>query len=133
MSNKLKLKFQIDTLLVGRKEALDKIVAGLPEGDKTDFLNFTHGKRYHVFIKIMNENDEHMAYVLLDENNKTVKVQGYKARLERTDAGNGKFNYKLDVPFLSSLLTLNVDNSAESEILGMANKIPFQDVAKLIQ
>jgi len=71
--------------------------------------------------------------MMRDENNKTVKVQGYKARLERTDAGNGKFNYKLDVPFSSSLLTLNVDNSAESEILGMANKIPFQDVAKLIQ
>jgi len=71
--------------------------------------------------------------MMRDENNKTVKVQGYKARLERTDAGNGKFNYKLDVPFSSSLLTLNVDNSAESEILGMDNKIPFQDVAKLIQ
>jgi len=71
--------------------------------------------------------------MMRDENNKTVKVQGYKARLERTDAGNGKFNYKLDAPFSSSLLTLNVDNSAESEILGMANKIPFQDVAKLIQ
>ena len=71
--------------------------------------------------------------MMRDENNKTVKVQGYKARLERTDAGNGKFNYKLDVPFSSSLLTLSVDNSAESEILGMANKIPFQDVAKLIQ
>ena len=71
--------------------------------------------------------------MLRDENNKTVKVQGYKARLERTDAGNGKFNYKLDVPFSSSLLTLSVDNSTESEILGMANKIPFQDVAKLIQ
>ena len=71
--------------------------------------------------------------MMRDENNKTVKVQGYKARLERTDAGNGKFNYKLDVPFSSSLLTLSVDSSAESEILGMANKIPFQDVAKLIQ
>jgi hypothetical protein len=71
--------------------------------------------------------------MMRDENNKTVKVQGYKARLERTDAGNGKFNYKLDVPFSSSLLTLSVDNSTESEILGMANKIPFQDVAKLIQ
>jgi len=71
--------------------------------------------------------------MMRDENNKMVKVQGYKARLERTDAGNGKFNYKLDVPFSSSLLTLNVDNSTESEILGMANKIPFQDVAKLIQ
>jgi len=71
--------------------------------------------------------------MMRDENNKTVKVQGYKARLERTDAGNGKFNYKLDVPFSSSLLTLSVDSSAESEILGMADKIPFQDVAKLIQ
>jgi len=71
--------------------------------------------------------------MMRDENNKMVKVQGYKARLERTDAGNGKYNYKLDVPFSSSLLTLNVDNSTEAEILGMANKIPFQDVSKLIQ
>lgn len=71
--------------------------------------------------------------MMRDENNKTVKVQGYKARLERTDAGNGKYNYKLDVPFTSALLTLNVDNSTEAEILNMANKIPLQDIAKLIQ
>ena len=71
--------------------------------------------------------------MMRDENNKTVKVQGYKARLERTDAGNGKYNYKLDIPFSSSLLTLNVDNSTEAETLAMANKIPLQDVAKLIQ
>jgi hypothetical protein len=71
--------------------------------------------------------------MMRDENNKLVKVQGYKAQLERTDAGNGKYNYKLNVPFSSSLLTLSVDNSTESEILGMANKIPFGDIAKLIQ
>jgi hypothetical protein len=71
--------------------------------------------------------------MMRDENNKTVKVEGYKARLERTDAGNGKFNYKLDVPFSSSLLTLNVDSTTEAEILGMANKIPMQEVSKLIQ
>jgi hypothetical protein len=68
-----------------------------------------------------------------DQNTKIVKVEGYKSRLERTDAGNGKFNYKLEVPFSSSLLTLNVDSTSESEILGFANKIPLQDVAKLIQ
>jgi hypothetical protein len=71
--------------------------------------------------------------MMRDENTKMVKVEGYKARLERSDAGNGKYNYKLDVPFSSSLLTLNVDNTTEAEILGMANKIPMQDVAKLIQ
>jgi hypothetical protein len=71
--------------------------------------------------------------LMRDENNKTVKVQGYKARLERTDAGNGKFNYKLDIPFTSALLSFSVDNSTEAEILNMANKIPLQDIAKLVQ
>ena len=71
--------------------------------------------------------------MMRDENNKTVKVQGYKARLERTDNGNGKYNYKLDVPFSSALLTFSVDNSTETEIMNMANKIPFQDITKLIQ
>src|SRR5207249_198032 len=71
--------------------------------------------------------------MMRDENNKTIKVQGYKARLERSDAGNGKYNYKLDIPFSSSLLTFSVDNSNEAEITNMANKIPLQDVAKLLQ
>jgi hypothetical protein len=68
-----------------------------------------------------------------DENTKIIKVQGYKSRLERTDAGNGKYNYKLDVPFRDALLTLNVDKSTEAEITNMANKIPLQDIARLIQ
>jgi hypothetical protein len=71
--------------------------------------------------------------MMRDENNKTVKVQGYKARLERTDNGNGKYNYKLDIPFSSALLTFSVDNSTETEIMNMASKIPFQDITKLIQ
>ncbi|HEY6976050.1 MAG TPA: hypothetical protein VH396_07160 [Chitinophagaceae bacterium] len=68
-----------------------------------------------------------------DENTKILKVQGYKSRLERTDAGNGKYNYKLDIPFTNALLTLNADKSNEAEITNMANKIPLQDIAKLIQ
>jgi hypothetical protein len=68
-----------------------------------------------------------------DENTKIIKVQGYKSRIERTDAGNGKYNYKLDVPFRDALLTFNVDKSTEAEITNMANKIPLQDIAKLIQ
>jgi len=68
-----------------------------------------------------------------DQNTKIVKMQGYKARLEKTDNGNGKYNYKLDIPFSSSLLTFSVDNSTEEEITNMAGKIPLQDIAKLIQ
>jgi len=68
-----------------------------------------------------------------DENTKILKVQGYKSRLERTDAGNGQYNYKLDIPFTAALLTFSVDKSTEAEITNMANKIPLQDIAKLIQ
>lgn len=71
--------------------------------------------------------------LMRDENTKVVKVQGYKARLERSDAGNGKYNYKIDVPFSSSLLTLSVDDSNESETMNMVSKLPLQDIAKLIQ
>ena len=68
-----------------------------------------------------------------DENTKILKAQGYKSRLERTDAGNGNYNYKLDIPFTDALLTFSVDKSNEAEITNMANKIPLQDIAKLIQ
>ena len=68
-----------------------------------------------------------------DENTKILKVQGYKSRLERTDAGNGNYNYKLDIPFTDALLTFSVDKSNEAEITNMASKIPLQDIAKLIQ
>ena len=71
--------------------------------------------------------------LMRDENSKTIKVQGYKARMERTDNGSGKFNYKLDIPFNSALLTFSVDNSSESEITGMASKIPLKEIAQLIQ
>ncbi|MEP7232232.1 MAG: hypothetical protein ABI691_18360 [Ginsengibacter sp.] len=71
--------------------------------------------------------------MMRDENSKTIKVQGYKARMERSDAGNGKFNYKLDIPFSSALLTFSVDNSSESEITSMASKIPLKEIAQLIQ
>ena len=71
--------------------------------------------------------------LMRDENSKTIKVQGYKARMERTDNGSGKFNYKLDIPFNSALLTFSVDNSSESEITGMASKIPLKEIAQLVQ
>jgi hypothetical protein len=73
--------------------------------------------------------------MMRDENTKVVKVQGYKARLEKQGAGTteGKFNYDLQIPFNSALMTFTVNGTTESEILAMANTIPLQNIAKLIQ
>jgi len=72
--------------------------------------------------------------MMRDENTKIVKVQGYKARLEKQgDDGNGKSTYNLQVPFGGALLTFNVKSTTESDILAMANNIPMQNIAELVQ
>jgi len=72
--------------------------------------------------------------MMRDENTKVVKVQGYKARLEKQGENeNGKTNYNLQIPFNSALLTITVNGTTEGDILKLANSIPLQDIAKLIQ
>ncbi len=72
--------------------------------------------------------------MMRDENTKVVKVQGYKSRLEKQgDNENGKPNYSLQIPFTSALLTLTVKGKSESEVLTLANSIPMEQIAKLIQ
>jgi hypothetical protein len=74
-----------------------------------------------------------MGGIMRDENNKTIKVQGYKARLERQSAGENIYDYVLQLPYNSALLTLTVKNCSEADIMKMADSLPLDQVAKLIQ
>jgi hypothetical protein len=72
--------------------------------------------------------------MMRDENTRVVKVQGYKARLEKQgESADGKINYNLQIPFNSALMTVTINGTTENEILAMANTIPLQNIAKLIQ
>ncbi len=69
-----------------------------------------------------------------DPNTKTIKVQGYKARLERKNSNvDGKFNYEVQVPLGSALITFSLDETNETEITTMMNTVPLSQIAKLIQ
>jgi hypothetical protein len=69
-----------------------------------------------------------------DANTKTVKVQGYKARLEKKPGSTeDKYDYELQVPLGSALITFTVDDCSDTEIMAMANTIPLPQIAKLIQ
>jgi hypothetical protein len=69
-----------------------------------------------------------------DGKNKTVKVQGYKARLEKqAGSTNDKSSYELQIPLGSALFTFRVDDCTDSQILELAGTIPLQKVAKLIE
>lgn len=75
-----------------------------------------------------------MGGLMNDGKTKTIKVQGYKARLEK-QAGSkeGITDYDLQIPIGSTLITFKVNDCSDSEIQAMANTIPLQQIAKLIQ
>jgi len=69
-----------------------------------------------------------------DGTQKVVKVQGYKGVLQKsTDSETNKSDFTLQIPVNSSLLTFTVNDSAEADVLRMANTIPVTQIAKLVQ
>jgi hypothetical protein len=71
--------------------------------------------------------------MMSDANNKNVKVQGYKGRLTASDLSDGKKKYEIQIPLGSALLTFSVGDCTEAQMLAMANTLPMQQIAKLIQ
>jgi hypothetical protein len=68
------------------------------------------------------------------DKSKTIKVAGYKARLENNGPGTGGgSNYTLQIPITSALITFTVKNTTESEVLNYANTLPLGEIAKMVQ
>lgn len=75
-----------------------------------------------------------MGGMMTDENQKQIKVQGYKSLLtKRVNTETGKTDYELQVPMNNTLLTLKVDDTNEGEITLMANTIPLAKIAQIAQ
>jgi hypothetical protein len=69
-----------------------------------------------------------------DGTQKVVKIAGYKGMLQKSvDTETNKTDYTLQVPIRSTLLTLAVPNSTEADVMRLANTIPVQEIAKLVQ
>jgi hypothetical protein len=67
-------------------------------------------------------------------NQKTIKVDGYKALLQKnTDSETNKSTYEVQIPLNSSLLTLKVNGADEDMVLKLANTIPVSKLASLLQ
>ena len=72
--------------------------------------------------------------MMSDGKTKTVKVQGYKGRLEKQPGSTSdKNSYELQIPLGSALFTFKVDDCTDSQILLYTDAIPLQQIAKLIE
>jgi hypothetical protein len=69
-----------------------------------------------------------------DGTQKIIKVEGYKGILQKTlDTETNKTSFTLQVPLNSTLLTLAVPDSNEADVIKLANTIPIQQIAKMVQ
>jgi hypothetical protein len=69
-----------------------------------------------------------------DGSQKVVKLGGYKGMLQKSvDSETNKTDFTLQVPVRSTLLTFTVPNSTEADVMRLANTIPVQEIAKLVQ
>ena len=134
------LPARMDTLNVNTKD--DNVTGNMSFVGAT--IHRSYGASNKAEIEIINNspmlgtlntllNTPMLGGMMRDENNKTVKVQGYKARLEKQDNGAEKPTYILNLPLNSALVTFTIRGSSENEILTLANTIPMQQIAKLIQ
>lgn len=71
--------------------------------------------------------------MMSDGNTKIIKVQGYKGRMTKEDHGDGTTGYSVEIPLSNALITVKVSNCTDTQMLAMANTLPLQQVAKLIQ
>jgi len=72
--------------------------------------------------------------MMRDENQKMVKIQGYKSILNKqVNSETGKTNYELQIPMNNTLLTVKMDDSSEGEITAAANTIPLSKIVQMAQ
>lgn len=72
--------------------------------------------------------------MMRDENQKIIRVQGYKSILNKqVNTDTGKTNYELQIPMNNTLLTLKMDDTTESEITSAANAIPLAKIVQIAQ
>ncbi|WP_207429255.1 hypothetical protein [Pedobacter sp. SYSU D00535] len=67
-------------------------------------------------------------------NQKVIKLEGYKALLEKSvDSETNKESYEIKLPLNSSLLTLKADGVTEEEIKKFAAGVPVAQLVKALQ
>ena len=71
---------------------------------------------------------------LIGGNRKIIKLEGYKALIEKTtDTETNKVSYEIQLPLNSSLLTLKTSGISDDEIQKLVASIPVARLARLLQ
>ena len=65
--------------------------------------------------------------------NKVIKINGYKALVEKVSGTNERTDYQVQLPLNSTLITFKAPGTSQDDMVKMANTLPVADIAKMLQ
>jgi len=65
--------------------------------------------------------------------NKTIKISGYKALVQKVTGPNDRADYEVQLPLNTTLITLKAPGLSQDDVIKVANTLPVADIAKMLQ
>jgi hypothetical protein len=65
--------------------------------------------------------------------NKIIKINGYKALVEKVTGPNERTDYEIQLPLNSTLISFKAPGFSQDDVIKMANTLPIADIAKMLQ
>jgi hypothetical protein len=74
-----------------------------------------------------------LPFVANNADQKVVRIDGYKALVQKVSGENGASDYELQLPLNSTLITLKAPGYTQDQVVKMASTIPVSQIAKMVQ
>ena len=74
-----------------------------------------------------------LPFVANNAEQKVVKIDGYKALVQKVSGENNTSDYELQLPLNSTLITLKAPGYTQEQVIAMANTLPVPEIAKMVQ
>lgn len=74
-----------------------------------------------------------LPFVANNGDQKVVKIDGYKALVQKVSGDNGASDYELQLPLNNTLITLKAPGYTQDQVVKMAGTLPVSAIAKMVQ
>jgi hypothetical protein len=74
-----------------------------------------------------------LPFVANNADQKVVRIEGYKALVQKVSGDNGTSDYELQLPLSNTLITLKAPGYSQDQVIKMAGTLPVADIAKMVQ
>lgn len=74
-----------------------------------------------------------LPFIANNGDQKVVKIDGYKALVQKVSGENGASDYELQLPLNATLITLKAPGYTQDQLVKIAGALPISEIAKMVQ